>query len=78
MSRKAYDTIPPPTQIDPFNNQLSARRAISYQLDKPLTELPPDDLDYIGELIERTLNKSEIEAAIRERFRRKRRGTDPC
>jgi hypothetical protein len=61
-----------------FNNQLSARRAISYQLDKPLTELPPDDLDYIGELIERTLNKSEIEAAIRERFRRKRRGTDPC
>jgi hypothetical protein len=61
-----------------FNNQLSARRAISYQLDKPLTELPVDDLNYIGELIERTLNKSEIEAAIKEHFRRKRKGTGPC
>lgn len=61
-----------------FNNQLSARRAISYQLDKPLTELPADDLSYIGELIERTLNKSEIEAAIKEHFRRKRKGTGPC
>ena len=61
-----------------FNNQLSARRAISYQLDKPLTELPANELNYIGELIERTLNKSEIEAAIKERFRGKRRGTNPC
>ena len=63
-----------------FNNQLSARRAISYQLDKPLTELPVNDLNYIGELIERTLNKSEIEAAIKEHFRRKRKGTGtgPC
>ncbi len=61
-----------------FNNQLSARRAISYQLDKPLTELPADDLSYIGELVERTLNKSEIEAAIKEHFRRKRKGTGRC
>lgn len=55
-------------------NKLSARRAIADQLRRPLGELGETDLAFITELVERTLNKSEIEAAIRERFIRKAGG----
>jgi hypothetical protein len=51
-----------------FENALSARRAISYLLDRPLAELSAEDREFIGELVGRTLNKAEIEAAIKLRF----------
>ena len=53
-----------------YENELSARRAISYQLDRPLAELSPDDRAFVGDLVGRTLNKVEIETAIKQRFRR--------
>lgn len=51
-----------------FENALSARRAISYLLDRPLAELSAEDREFIGELVGRTLNKAEIEATIKHRF----------
>lgn len=61
-----------------FANGLSARRAISNQLSKPLAELPADDLAFVAELVDRTLNKAEIEAAIKARFQHKPRGEPGC
>lgn len=54
-----------------YANALSARRAISDQLRRPLGELDEDDLAFIAELVERTLNKTDIETAIRDRFIRR-------
>lgn len=53
-----------------YESELSARRAISYLLDRPLAELSQENRVFIGNLVSRTLNKAEIEAAIRQRFRR--------
>lgn len=53
-----------------YENELSARRAISYLLDRPLAELSSEDRTFVGELVGQTLNKTEIEAAIKQRFRR--------
>jgi len=53
-----------------YESGLSARRAISHQLDRPLAELSPDDLAFVGDLVGRTLNKADIEAEIRQRFQR--------
>lgn len=54
-----------------YENELSARRAISYLLDRPLAELPPDDRSFVSNLVGRTLNKNEIETAIKVQFQRK-------
>ena len=71
------DVIPLPrvTFADPdpwgeiaYANTLSARRAIADQLHRPLGELGETDLAFIAELVGRTLNKKEIEAAVYERF----------
>ena len=51
-----------------YANVLSARRAIADQLRRPLGELGDEDLAFITELVGRTLNKIEIETAIRARF----------
>lgn len=51
-----------------FANELSARRAIADQLRRPLGELSDQELTFIAELIGRSLNKKDIETAIRERF----------
>ncbi len=53
-----------------YESTLSARRAISDILDRPLAELPADDLSFISDLVGRTLNKAEVEDAIKDRFRR--------
>ena len=53
-----------------YESELSARRAISYLLDRPLAELSQENRAFIGDLVGRTLNKAEIEAAIKQRFRR--------
>ena len=73
------EVVPLPTVkfVDPdpwgqitYENELSARRGISYLLDRPLAELSSDDRVFVGELVGRTLNKAEIETAVKERFRR--------
>lgn len=61
-----------------YASQLSARRAISNQLGKPLAELSREDLTFVAQLVERTLSKPDIETAIRERFRRRHKGQTPC
>ena len=53
-----------------YENGLSARRAISRQLDRPLAELSPDDRAFVGDLVGRTLNKAGIKAETGQRFRR--------
>lgn len=60
-----------------YASQLSARRAISNQLGKPLAELPREDLAFVAQLLERTLKKSDIETAVRERFWRRHKGQTP-
>lgn len=54
-----------------YENELSARRAISYLLDRPLAELSQEDRMFVGELVQRTLNKGEIEAEIKQRFQKR-------
>ena len=54
-----------------YENELSARRAISYLLDRPLAELLPDDRSFVSNLVGRTLNKNEIETAVKVQFQRK-------
>lgn len=54
-----------------YANALSARRAIADLLRRPLGELGEDDLKFIGELVSRTLNKKDIETAVRERFQKR-------
>ena len=55
-----------------YENELSAWRAISYLLDRPLAELSQEDRTFVGELVQRTLNKGEIEAEIKQRFQKRR------
>ena len=57
-----------------YASQLNARRAISNLLGKPLAELPREDLTFITQLVERTLGKSDIETAVRDRFWRRHKG----
>jgi len=52
----------------------SARRAIADLLRRPLGELGKADLDFISALVERTLKKKDIEAAIHERFQKRTGG----
>lgn len=59
---------PDPWEEMAFASALAARRAISDQLCRPLGELGPDDLAFIGDLVERTLDKAEIRTVIRKRF----------
>lgn len=66
---KVKFTDPDPWGQIAYENELSARRGISYLLDRPLAELSSIDRTFVGELVGRTLNKAEIETAIKERFR---------
>jgi len=66
----AFDDPDPWGEIA-YTNQLSARRAISQQLARPLAELSKDELDFVGRLVERTLDKLEIETAIKDYFQRR-------
>ncbi|WP_227272204.1 IS481 family transposase [Roseobacter weihaiensis] len=63
-------TDPDPWGQVAYENELSARRGISYLLDRPLAELSPEDRTFVSDLVGQTLNKTEIEAAIKTRFRR--------
>ncbi|MCY4325994.1 MAG: IS481 family transposase [Rhodobacteraceae bacterium] len=74
LRRRGFDD-PDPWQEVAFPDALQARRAIADQLRQPLGALGDADLDFIRDLVNRTLNKAEITTAIDERFQRK---TDTC
>ena len=63
-----------PWQELSYAGELAARRAISRQLGRPLAELPDEARTFIADLLGRTLNKVEIEEAIRDRFLRRTGG----
>lgn len=67
LPRIGFDDPDPWNELA-FTSALNARRAISDQLRRPLGELEEDDLAFITELVGRTLDKSEIRTAIRDRF----------
>lgn len=78
--RVAADIVPLPkvkfSDPDPwgqiaYENELSARRAISYLLDRPLAELSQEDRAFVSALVSRTLNKDKIEAEIKQRFQQR-------
>jgi len=66
---------PDPWQEVEFTDTLHARRAIADQLSRPLGELDAADREFISDLLGRTLNKEDIQAAVTERFHRRR---EPC
>jgi hypothetical protein len=57
-----------------FANPIVARRAIADELRVPLATLSDDDRTFIDALLNRTLARPEIIAAIRDRFPQGRRG----
>ncbi len=57
-----------------FSNTLSARRGIADQLGKPLAELSPEDLTFITDLLENTLDKKTIKDLVYKRFIRRAKG----
>ena len=63
-----------PWQEWSYAGELAARRAISRQLGRPLAELSDEARTFIADLVGRTLNKVEIEEAIRDRFLRRTGG----
>lgn len=59
---------PDPFAVFVFETKLKARMAIADELRVPLGKLSAPDLAFVGDLVERTLVRSEIINAIRERF----------
>ena len=57
-----------------FANQIAARRAIADEVRVPLATLSDDDRAFIDALLDRTLARPEILAAVRDRFPQGRRG----
>jgi hypothetical protein len=57
-----------------FANPIAARRAIADEVRVPLATLSDDDRAFIDALLNRTLARPEILAAIRDRFPQGRRG----
>jgi hypothetical protein len=57
-----------------FANSIAARRAIAEAIRVPLATLSDDDRAFIDALLERSLARSEILAAVRDRFPQGRRG----
>ncbi|NQW53858.1 MAG: IS481 family transposase [Rhodospirillales bacterium] len=57
-----------------FANPIAARRAIADAIRVPLATLPDEDRAFIDALLNRTLARPEIIAAIRDRFPQGRRG----
>jgi hypothetical protein len=57
-----------------FANPIAARRAIADEIRVPLATLSDDDRAFIDALLNRTLARPEIIAAIRDRFPQGRRG----
>lgn len=59
---------PDPFRTLTFANVIAAKLAIADALRLPLAKLEADDLAFINDLVQRTLDREEVMAAIRERF----------
>jgi hypothetical protein len=57
-----------------FTNPLVAKRAIADEIRLPLGKLSDDDRQFIDALVARTLSRSEVIAAVRQRFPQGRKG----
>jgi hypothetical protein len=57
-----------------FANPIAARRAIAEAIRVPLATLSDDDRAFIDALLDRSLARPEILAAVRDRFPQGRRG----
>lgn len=80
-ARSEPDPVPakPFRDPDPFHelafpSVLAARRAIADELRFPLAKLSEDDRRFVDNLLDRTLARPEILAAVREHFPQGRRG----
>lgn len=69
---------PDPWREIAYASELDARRGIATMLARPLGGLPDEDLTFIAALVGHTLDKTEIRAAIRERFQPSPKGAPPC
>jgi hypothetical protein len=72
--------LPFPTRpfVDPdpyrqlaYADRLDALRGVSTLLRRPLARLAEDDLAFVDALVDRTLDKAEIAAAVGSRFSRR-------
>ena len=55
-----------------FPNAIVAKLAIAHYFGKKMGNLPQDDCSYIAEVLEKTLNKQEVIALVKDHFARKR------
>lgn len=78
---KAADVLPFASQpfVDPdpygefsYSSRLDALRGVSDLLHKPLARLTDEDLSFVNDLVDRTLDKAEIKQEITARFSPKR------
>ncbi len=70
LVRTAF-TDPDPWHQIAYASALEARRGIAELLARPLGRLGDDDLQFVDELVARTLDKAEIASAVRARFNNK-------
>jgi hypothetical protein len=61
---------PDPFKEFTYPNAVIAKRAIADYLGKPLAKLPPEQLDYIDDILTETLSKKEVMERIRAYFSR--------
>ena len=61
-----------------YRDELEARRGIADRLGKPLGVLDSEALEFIAQLLKRTLDKTEIARGIAERFLLRPKGTNEC
>lgn len=59
---------PDPWQQMTYASALDARRGIATLLSRPLGKLADADLQFVDDLVSRTLDKAEIAEAVRARF----------
>jgi hypothetical protein len=68
---------PDPFQELSFNNIIAAKKAIADYLGKPLAKLTPEQMVYVNEVVEKTLNKQEVMTEIKDYFQPSP-GRSPC
>lgn len=65
---------PDPFQELSYRDTLTAKKAIADYLNKPLAKLTPEQMAKVNSILEKTLNKKEVMAEIKEYFQSDKRG----
>ena len=68
---------PDPFQEFSFSSVLAAKKAIADYLGKPLAKLTFEQMAYVNEVVEKTLNKKEVMVQIKDYFQ-PTPGRSPC